>query len=80
MLNESAVEPTLTSGIVSLAHSLNLLVVAEGVENQYQAETLIALGVDALQAHHYGRPAPLEFLTGEHDRPLPPTGVAASRE
>jgi EAL domain-containing protein (putative c-di-GMP-specific phosphodiesterase class I) len=59
MLDESASEPTLISGIVSLAHSLNLVVIAEGVESDYQAQILIELGVDALQGYLYGRPAPL---------------------
>ncbi len=76
MLTESALEPTLIAGIVSLAHSLNLVVIAEGVENEYQAETLIGLGVDALQGYLYGRPAPLKFVTGAPGGILTPPDAA----
>ncbi len=47
---------TLVSGIVSLAHSLGLLVVAEGVETPEQASVLGSLGVDLMQGYLYGRP------------------------
>ena len=49
--------------IVSVAHSLNLEVVGEGVETQAQADHLIALGCDYLQGYLYGRPAPQAEIT-----------------
>lgn len=47
---------TLVSGIVSLAHSLGLSVVSEGVETREQAAVLTGLGVDLMQGYLFGRP------------------------
>ena len=44
--------------IVGLAHDLDLIAIAEGVENQEQATILAELGVDLAQGFHYGRPEP----------------------
>ena len=49
--------------IISMAHSLDLEVVGEGVETQSQADHLIALGCDYLQGYLYGRPAPQTDVT-----------------
>ncbi|RKR87276.1 diguanylate cyclase/phosphodiesterase [Micromonospora pisi] len=51
--------------LVSLAHALNLTVTAEGVETAGQAERLRALGCDAAQGWHFGRPEPAGRI---HDR------------
>ncbi|HEY1479889.1 MAG TPA: EAL domain-containing protein [Gaiellales bacterium] len=44
--------------IIELAHTLGLLVVAEGVETTEQLETLHALGSDQMQGYLLGRPSP----------------------
>jgi len=50
--------------IVSLARSLNMRTVAEGVETEEQAAFLRRLGVSVLQGYLYGRPiSPDMFLT-----------------
>jgi len=50
--------------IVQMAHSLELEVVAEGVEEPAQAQALEALGCQVVQGYLYGRPMPLtEFKT-----------------
>ena len=49
----------LTAGIISLARSLDLEVVAEGVEQQVQADFLSSLGCDYLQGWLFGKAAPL---------------------
>ncbi len=45
---------------VQLAHSLELGVVAEGVENRENARTLRAMGCDLAQGYYFARPAPAE--------------------
>jgi len=49
---------TLVSTIVSLAHSLRLKVVAEGVESEEQAKILRRLGCDQMQGYLIGKPVP----------------------
>ncbi|SCG46658.1 diguanylate cyclase/phosphodiesterase [Micromonospora humi] len=46
------------ASLVSLAHALDLTVTAEGVETAHQAERLRAIGCDAGQGWHFGRPGP----------------------
>lgn len=48
----------ITRAIVSLAHSLNLRVVAEGVEQQTQLAVLNALGCEEFQGYYFARPMP----------------------
>ncbi|WP_159099063.1 bifunctional diguanylate cyclase/phosphodiesterase [Aquabacterium olei] len=48
--------------IISLANSLGLSAVAEGVETAEQFEALKALGCHAFQGYHFGRPLPLADL------------------
>jgi diguanylate cyclase (GGDEF)-like protein/PAS domain S-box-containing protein len=47
---------TITSSIIKLAHSLNLRVVAEGVESQLQADFLQSENCDLVQGYFYGKP------------------------
>ncbi|SDY46566.1 putative bifunctional diguanylate cyclase/phosphodiesterase [Citreimonas salinaria] len=48
--------------IVGLAHSLDLSVVAEGVETEEHAEILRRIGCDVLQGFHFSRPMPEDAL------------------
>ena len=50
---------SLVTNIISLAHSLGLSVVAEGVEEEEQAKLLRLLRCDELQGYHLGRPMPV---------------------
>jgi diguanylate cyclase (GGDEF)-like protein/PAS domain S-box-containing protein len=54
---------TLVSTIISLAHSLRLKVVAEGVDSEDQAKHLRILRCDEMQGYLFSRPLPLEELT-----------------
>ncbi|MFY1699051.1 MULTISPECIES: putative bifunctional diguanylate cyclase/phosphodiesterase [unclassified Solwaraspora] len=49
--------------LVRLAHTLQLTVTAEGVETAGQAERLRAIGCDAGQGWHFGRPGPPTGIT-----------------
>lgn len=57
--NEDA---AIISAIVALGHSLNLEIVAEGVETVHQQEFLTSLGCNALQGYLLGRPMPPDQL------------------
>lgn len=52
----------LTQSIIDLAHRMNLVVVAEGVETQEQEDALIKMGCDLAQGFKYGRPMSAENL------------------
>lgn len=47
---------TLVTSIISIAHNLNLRVIAEGVETPEQLEFLHANGCDEIQGHYCSRP------------------------
>jgi diguanylate cyclase (GGDEF)-like protein/PAS domain S-box-containing protein len=48
----------IVAAIVNLAHSLNMEVVAEGVETSEQLALVRAAGCDGVQGFYYGRPMP----------------------
>lgn len=50
------------SGILALAQSLRLEVTAEGVETQFQQDTLIQLGCQQAQGYYYSKPLKLQDL------------------
>jgi len=54
---------TLVSTIISLAHSLKLKVVAEGVDQEEQARMLRLLRCDELQGFLFSRPLPFDDIT-----------------
>ncbi|MEZ8100061.1 EAL domain-containing protein [Vibrio bivalvicida] len=48
--------------ITQLAHTLNVKVVAEGVETRNELEVVCSLGVDFIQGYFFSKPLPLEEL------------------
>ena len=48
---------------IAMAHSLDMLTVAEGVETQYQLERLTHLGCDTVQGFLFSRPLPMPDAT-----------------
>lgn len=54
---------TLVQTIISLAHTLGLRVIAEGVEEEQQAEYLRLLRCDQIQGYLVSRPAPFDEIT-----------------
>jgi EAL domain-containing protein (putative c-di-GMP-specific phosphodiesterase class I) len=53
---------TLVRTIISLAHSLKLKVVAEGVDSEDQADVLRLPRCDEMQGYLYSKPLPVEQL------------------
>lgn len=62
---------TLTASMIAMAHALGIATLAEGVETEAASTTLAALGCDAVQGYHVGRPMSLddslEWLAGFRD-------------
>ncbi len=52
----------ITSAIITMAHDLEMGVVAEGVENVEQFELLRSQGCDEIQGYFLGRPVPAHEL------------------
>lgn len=67
------VRQTLVRSLTEFGHGSEAVVVAEGVETDSDAATLLALGVDYGQGWYHGRPGPAEALTviGEPAIPAP---------
>ncbi|MCF6509447.1 bifunctional diguanylate cyclase/phosphodiesterase [Blastococcus sp. MG754426] len=55
----------LLRSVMALADSLDLVVVAEGVETEEQARALATLGCPLAQGHLFGRPRPVAELAAE---------------
>ncbi len=51
-------DASIVQAIVSLAHSLHLKVIAEGVETTAQLDFLRSIGCDQYQGYHFSRPLP----------------------
>lgn len=59
----------LLAGVVSLAQSLGLRTLAEGVETEAQAQLVTEVGCDKAQGFYFGRPVPcIEFVNGYNQR------------
>jgi EAL domain-containing protein (putative c-di-GMP-specific phosphodiesterase class I) len=67
-LGREAEDTAIAAGIVSLAHTLGLVALAEGVETQEQLELLRELGCDFAQGYYWSRPRPLPDLAAAWPR------------
>lgn len=54
--------------IIKMFKAINLMVVAEGVEDREMVEMVIHMGVDYLQGYHFSRPVPKEQLIERLDK------------
>ncbi|HLF97520.1 MAG TPA: EAL domain-containing protein [Methylococcaceae bacterium] len=70
-LAESPDSLAVVSSIISLAHSLNLKVIAEGVETDEQLKLLKLLKCDEIQGYIYSRPLPVEKIEAMFGRARP---------
>ncbi|MEY9093571.1 putative bifunctional diguanylate cyclase/phosphodiesterase [Paenibacillus sp. RC84] len=59
----------IASAIISLAHSLHMDVVAEGIENELQYQYLLGENCNEGQGYYFSRPLPADSLTGLLNRP-----------
>jgi diguanylate cyclase (GGDEF)-like protein/PAS domain S-box-containing protein len=82
MLDANGTLPIVTT-IISMAHSLNLGVVAEGVESKEQFNALYEMGCDLFQGFYFCRPinasATAKLLSGD-SHTLPPTVASTGSE
>lgn len=62
-VNENPVSQALARAIVAVARTLELKVIAEGVETQEETVFLDTLGVDAKQGYLYAKPMPAQEFT-----------------
>lgn len=82
-LGQNPDDDSLVEAIVAMAHSLNLQVVAEGVETEEQYQFLRERKVELVQGYYFSRPVPAEefraMLQAEADdnMPLQATGTLA---
>ncbi len=61
----------LCAAIISMAHTIDMKVVAEGVETQQQLELLKQLNCDKIQGYLLAKPLPFEALQGKIEREVP---------
>jgi diguanylate cyclase (GGDEF)-like protein len=65
----------IASAILALAQSLSLEVTAEGVENQFQQDTLISLGCQQAQGFYFSKPIALQEVLALPTHLLPAKGA-----
>ncbi|EOC1314207.1 putative bifunctional diguanylate cyclase/phosphodiesterase [Cronobacter turicensis] len=73
-------DATIVSAIVALAKTLNLRVVAEGVETVEQQQFLTELGCNTLQGYLLGKPLTPDVITREGENLAHPQPVAVTEE
>jgi diguanylate cyclase (GGDEF)-like protein/PAS domain S-box-containing protein len=61
-MGRDATGRSIVDSIIALGHTMNLRVIAEGVETAEQAARLARAGCDYLQGYHFGRPLPAREL------------------
>jgi diguanylate cyclase (GGDEF)-like protein/PAS domain S-box-containing protein len=63
-VEHDAKDAAITANLVSLAHAMGVLAVAEGIESEGQLNELRSVGCDFAQGFLFARPAPADQITG----------------
>ena len=63
-IDQTRSQSVLAESIISMVHKLNIELIASGVENEIQLDTLIKGKCDNIQGYFFGKPVPLELLEG----------------
>jgi diguanylate cyclase (GGDEF)-like protein/PAS domain S-box-containing protein len=81
-ISADAEDRAIIRAVIALGNSLNLMVVAEGVENEIQREFLSSNGCDEAQGYFYGAPLPADDFAAllgrrpaSQQQPLMPPGT-----
>lgn len=67
-INENFKSRKIVASLIQLAHSLDMSVVAEGIEQMEQVETLRKMHCDFIQGYVYSRPVPVEEFEAWRER------------
>jgi predicted signal transduction protein with EAL and GGDEF domain len=63
-VEHDAKDAAIAANLVSLAHALGVMAIAEGIESDGQLSELKAVGCDLAQGYLFARPAPADQITG----------------
>ncbi|MBP1757029.1 MAG: uncharacterized protein H6Q59_3427, partial [Firmicutes bacterium] len=78
-LDQRNFEEIVIKAIIEIAHSMNLLVVAEGIETLAQKEKLIQYQCDLAQGYYFSRPIPRQEVDRNGESPTESTPRMISR-
>ncbi len=62
-MESSEVNRSIVKTIIELAHTLKLNVVAEGIEHQHQADSLLEMNCDVVQGYLFSKPVAGEKMS-----------------
>jgi diguanylate cyclase (GGDEF)-like protein/PAS domain S-box-containing protein len=75
---EDSKDATITANLISLAHALDVVAVAEGIESRSQLEALRDFGCDQAQGFLFARPAPAEEVRKLLARTIDPDSTTSA--
>jgi EAL domain-containing protein (putative c-di-GMP-specific phosphodiesterase class I) len=79
-ITTDADDAAITQAVISMAHSLGLKVIAEGVETQAQLEFLSKYGCDEIQGYFFSRPVPNTAYPEIIEKSLEPARMRGVRQ